>query len=339
MATDTRNASTEAGSGLPGNAPPRENVCRAFRPGYELRASEDGGMPTMVGHFAVFNQWTEINSMWEGNFLERIAPGAFKKTFAENREGMRVLFQHGNDPVVGDKPLGPIQELREDDTGGAYEVPLLDTSYVRDLLPGLEAGLYGASFRFKVMREDIADSPKPSAYNPRGLPERTIREAQVMEFGPVTFPAYAGATAGVRSLTDEFLVARMARNPEQLAQLLSLITKRRFDTEDVGCVSQMLALASEYLSDQDETDDAAAIETMQGVVETLNGLLAGEIAEVEPPEADDEGGRSTPGDEGLVATAPSTPDAASGTSGRSAATSSRGLFLFTEPPAHLKRSE
>jgi len=44
--------------------------------------------------------------------------------------------------------------------------------------------------------------PSRSTFNPDGIPERTITEAQVMEFGPVTFPAYSRATAGVRSLTD-----------------------------------------------------------------------------------------------------------------------------------------
>jgi HK97 family phage prohead protease len=82
--------------------------------------------------------------------MERIAPGAFKKTFREQPRPMRVLFQHGMDPQVGDKPLGPIRDLREDETGAYYEVPLLDASYVRDqVLPGLRAGLYGASFRFR----------------------------------------------------------------------------------------------------------------------------------------------------------------------------------------------
>ena len=97
--------------------------------------------------------------------------------------------------------------LREDELGAAYEVPLLDTSYNRDLLEGLRAGAYGSSFRFKVQREDFNQKPARSTYNPKALPERTIREAKVMEFGPVTFPAYEGATAGVRSLTDWWLEA------------------------------------------------------------------------------------------------------------------------------------
>lgn len=91
--------------------------------------------------------------------------------------------------------------------GAQYEVPLLDTSYVADLIPGLRAGAYGASFRFNVLREDLNESAKASSYNPKGLPERTIREAKVMQFGPVTFPAYEGATAGVRSLSDWWLEA------------------------------------------------------------------------------------------------------------------------------------
>ncbi len=159
-------------------------------------------MPTLTGHFAVFNQPTEINSLYEGNFIERIAPGAFNATFAQDRESMRCLFQHGLDYQSGDKPLGPILTLREDARGPFYEVPLIDAHYVRELLPGLEAGLYGASFCFRVLREDLNERPGVSPDNPKGLPERTLREIQVVEFGPVTFPAYPAATAGVRSLTD-----------------------------------------------------------------------------------------------------------------------------------------
>lgn len=166
------------------------------------------GAPTLHGDFAVFNQWTEIDSVFEGRFLERVAPGAFAQTLARDR--IRVLFQHGRDPQIGDKPLGVPTVLREDELGAFYEVPLLDTAYVRELVPGLRAGAYGASFRFAVRREHVVQSPERSDYNPDGLPERTILEAKVMEFGPVTFPAYEGATAGVRSLTDWYLASAAA---------------------------------------------------------------------------------------------------------------------------------
>ncbi len=188
-------------------SPPRDDLLRvATQPDWELRETSDQGTPpTLVGHFARFNEWTEIDSMFEGHFMERIAPKAFSKTFSENRDNIKVLFQHGHDPQIGDKVLGVPTSLEEDRKGAKYEVPLFDTSYNRDLIPGLKAGAYGASFRFKVIREDFVEEPDPSESNPKGLPERTITEAKVYEFGPVTFPAYSGATAGMRSITMDEL--------------------------------------------------------------------------------------------------------------------------------------
>lgn len=180
-----------------------ESEFRSLDAAEDLYSLEESGeeMPTLVGHFAVFDQWTEINSRFEGQFLERISPGAFDKTFSENRRNMRVLFQHGKDPSVGEQPLGSIAELRSEDAGAYYEVPLF-RGVPQLIVDGLKAGVYGASFRFRSMKEDWNDNPEPSKTNPRGLRERTISEAKVMEFGPVTFPAYEGASAGLRSITD-----------------------------------------------------------------------------------------------------------------------------------------
>src|SRR5262245_130360 len=93
------------------------DVCRDLLRRIDLTRAQlnDNGMPTMVGHFAMFNVWYEINSWYEGRFLERVAPGAFRKTFRENGDRIRVLLEHGYDPSVGDKPLGAPDELREDD--------------------------------------------------------------------------------------------------------------------------------------------------------------------------------------------------------------------------------
>lgn len=195
---------------------PRENLYRGLVEVPELRA-DDGAVDgtLMHGHFAVFDTWTEIHSWYEGDFLERLAPGAFTKTIDENLRNMVVQFDHGFDVHVGDAPLGPIEALREDDFGVYYEVPLLDTDYNRNrVLPLLEGrtmdgrklgSQLGASFRFRVVKDEWVDEPKRSASNPNGLPERTIREVRLMEFGPVVFPAYPEATAKVRSLTDHYL--------------------------------------------------------------------------------------------------------------------------------------
>ena len=259
--------------------PEKRAEFRARPLGYELR--DDGGaMPTLVGHLAVFNEWTEINSVMEGHFLERIDPGAFAKTIKENRGQMRVLFQHGQDPTVGDKPLGPIRSLEADGKGLAYEVPLLDTSYNRDIIAMLESDppVLGSSFRFKVMRESVDRKPMRSDYNPRKLPERTVQEVRMQEFGPVTFPAYAGAKAGLRSLTDRMTAARM-------------------DVEDLSTLAQMILLGTSYIEDQDEPADEANIPVMRDILETLQSLTSVEIAEDEGTELEDEeasDGRNAP---------------------------------------------
>ena len=181
---------------------------------FQLRDSE-APTPTLVGHFARFNEWTEINSRFEGQFLERIAPGAFDKTFAENRRNMRVLFQHGRDANVGEQPLGSIEELRSEPEGAYYEVSLF-RGVPQLILDGLEAGVYGASFRFRAVKEDWNERADESEHNPTGMRERTITEAKVMEFGPVTFPAYEGASAGLRSITDWWLEQDLRRQLEAL---------------------------------------------------------------------------------------------------------------------------
>jgi phage head maturation protease len=158
--------------------------------------------PTLYGHFAVFNTWSEIESLWEGNFMESIAPGAFAKTITDDRAQMRVTLNHGRDPFLGNKVLGRIDQLSEDKTGAAYDVGLY-RGIPELVLEGLRDDAYGASFRFYVMAENFVEKPKPSSYNPRGIPERTITEAMVEEFGPVTFPQYPEASAHLRSLIPQ----------------------------------------------------------------------------------------------------------------------------------------
>lgn len=195
----------------------------------ELRADDDASESTMFGYFSTFGDWYRIDSYFEGTFLECFAPGAYAKTIKEQRPSMVVNFDHGMDPQIGDKPLGPIDVLREDKRGPYYEVPLLDTDYNRDfVLPALQGrtidgrrfgSTLGASFRFRVIAEEWNEEPGKSTHNPDGIPERTITEARVFEFGPVTYPANPAASAGVRSLTDH-LIDRSARRSGRPSPLL-----------------------------------------------------------------------------------------------------------------------
>lgn len=201
---------------------PVDNLVRnVYEPGtVELRASGDTGTGrTMFGHFAVFNRWTEIDSWYEGRFLERISKGAFSRTFAERGDKIRVLYDHGHDPSIGNKPLGAPDVLREDKNGAYYESELFEASYVDDLLPALRAGQLGASFRFRITGEEWAEPTKATSHNPAKLPERTITDVDLYEFGPVTFPAYADASAGVRSGSDQF-IERLLGDEDVLARYI-----------------------------------------------------------------------------------------------------------------------
>lgn len=201
---------------------------RATRADDEDQAA-GSAMPTMVVEFSRFNTWYEIDSWWEGRFLEQTAKGAFRKTIRENRANIRSLYDHGYDFAIGNKVLGTIDDLREDPDSPVGEVGLFDTGYVRELLPGLEAGVYGSSFRFRVIKEKWNKDPGKSDYNPDGLPERTITEVKLFEFGPVTWPANPDSTAGLRcmSLTDSYYERLRSRDPQTVEDLRSRLASVR----------------------------------------------------------------------------------------------------------------
>lgn len=268
---------------------PRESLVRAILPGLEFRDATDGNKPRLSGHFSVFDQWTTIRSSWEGTFLERIAPGAFKKTITENRNRMRVLLNHGKDPQLGDKPLGSIAELREDGTGAYYEVDLFD-GIPPLVMDGLRAGAYGASFRFSVMQEDFVEHPKRSGYNPDGLPERTIKEAAVAEFGPVTFGAYDGATAGVRSLTDRFLLDALAEDPDRLRELVDARRRRTVVTTAPNARVTFTSHGAEVVEETTANENRADVDALKSLTcayEALEEFIAMENDVTDPTDAED----------------------------------------------------
>lgn len=208
-------------------------VVRGVRSAVQVRAADDADtteddvLGTVFGHFSVFDAWYEINSWWEGNFMERTVAGTFVKTIAERRDQIVSAFDHGMDPVIGDKVLGPWRDLSEDKTGGYYEIDLLDTSYNRDLAPALRRGLYGASYRFQTLRDEWEEEPPASDFNPKGLPQRTVKEVRLFELGPVTYPANPAATAGMRGLTDLYYEQLRSRDPERVERLRKRATDLR----------------------------------------------------------------------------------------------------------------
>lgn len=194
---------------------------------------DEDSLGTMDVRFSPFNTWYEINSWWEGRFLERTVPGAFKRTIAQHNDPkqsheMKTLFNHGMDFNIGDKLLGDITASREEADSPVNTVRLWDTSYNRDLLPGLKRNAYGASFMFRVTKESWDREPEASDHNPEGLPERTIKETHTLEAGPVTWPASPTASTSMNSArqrcasgTDAFYEMLARRNPAQVERMRS----------------------------------------------------------------------------------------------------------------------
>ncbi len=185
--------------------PPRTDLVRVINPGPSLRAMAAAGGDsgrTMHGHLLTWDTWVEINDPREGHFMERVLRGATRKTFGDKTP--KVLYDHGWDPTIGRKPLGRITALAEDETGAYFEVELSETSYNADLVALLEDGQLGTSYSFSIPKDRVDYVPNPgvSAHNPMGLPEQTIRELAISEFGPTPLPWNEAATAGVRSRTS-----------------------------------------------------------------------------------------------------------------------------------------
>ena len=156
---------------------------------FETRDSDDDGF-TLEGYGAVFGQATRIDS-WEGTFDEQIDRGAFTKTLSERTPVLQ--FDHGRDPATGSVPIGSIKQIRGDDHGLFVQARLHDNARVEPIRQAIASGAVdGMSFRFQVIRDD---------WDERGeTPLRTLKEVSLLEVGPVVFPAYAGASVGVRSI-------------------------------------------------------------------------------------------------------------------------------------------
>lgn len=188
-------------------APPRDLI-RSVP--FELVRADSGDGLTLEGYAAVFDSPTEINS-WEGNFLETIQRGAFKKTIRDRKPVL--MFDHGQHPMVGQMPLGSIQRIAEDARGLHVVARLSDNWLVQPVRDAIaEGAIDGMSFRFRAIRETWADPPKRG-----GLRTRTLTEVSMSELGPVVMPAYRDTTVAVRGLE------RLLDDPDLRSELLRIL--------------------------------------------------------------------------------------------------------------------
>ena len=161
-----------------------------------FEAGESDGR-TLVGLAVPFNEQTRIDNFFEGTFDEQFRRGAFKRTLSMKTP--KLQFDHGTHPMLGSIPIGHFERLKEIDRGLDVRAPIFDnwmTEPVRDAIR--TEAIDGMSIRFRPIK---VETTEPEARTDGGEVElRTITEAELIELGPVVFPAYEGTSVDVRSL-------------------------------------------------------------------------------------------------------------------------------------------
>lgn len=208
---------------------------RYYATDFELRAS-DTGSKKIVGHASVFNR----TSQNLGGFVEQVAPGAFTKTIQE--ADVRALINHDPNLLLGRNKAGTLT-LSEDNVGLAYEIDPPDTQVGRDWVVSMQRGdISQSSFSFRVIDVEwglTADD----------FPVRTLREVALLDVGPVTFPAYLDADAGVSgraALAD--LAERRSVNLETVLEMVEHGELRDLIADDVKTAKAPVTNATPKLS-------------------------------------------------------------------------------------------
>ena len=158
----------------------------------ELRVirKDDGALPVIEGHAAIFNNDSE-----DMGFIERIKPSAFKD--ALKKSDVRSLFNHDVNIVLGRNKAGTL-ELKEDSKGLFQITHPPDTQLVRDMvLTPIERGdIDQQSFGFTVEKDSWKDLDTDR-------PIRTIEKVkELFDVSVVTYPAYADTSVALRSLAS-----------------------------------------------------------------------------------------------------------------------------------------
>lgn len=183
----------------------------------ETRAAVEGQpeRKQIVGHAVVFNQPT---TLYEGRYLvyrEMIRPGAFTNALKEKQD-VRALFNHDSNFVLGRTKSGTLT-LEQDETGLLSRTDPPDTQTIRDLvLSPIERGdVSGMSFAFTVRAGEkvvTTTDEEGTVTIDRGgevitereegdklVIEREVKDANLFDVSPVTYPAYDGTDVALRS--------------------------------------------------------------------------------------------------------------------------------------------
>ena len=175
---------------------------------FELRQGPTGDGMSFTGYAAVFNSDSEPLP-----FIERIAPGAFKKSL-KGRNTIKMYMNHDSSMLLASTRSKTLR-LQEDSKGLLVEADLPDTSVGRDLSVLMKRGdVDSMSFGFSV-------ASGGDSWSDDGM-TRELRQVRLHEVSVVTgFPAYKATSASVRSL--EVLSQRTGVDADLLAEAITTL--------------------------------------------------------------------------------------------------------------------
>lgn len=158
---------------------------------FQVRAVEDGDGMTFEGYAAVFD--TDSDGPIPGFGVERIAPGAFKRSLGMKRD-IKMFLNHNSDLVLASRKAGTL-DLAEDEIGLKATARLIDTTAGVDTSKNVRAGNVSAmSFGF---------TPDEFKARKDGVDGTIHTRVALWEVSPVTsWPAYAATSATVRHLSE-----------------------------------------------------------------------------------------------------------------------------------------
>ena len=195
------NAAWAIKSAVEGGTPEARDLGKAEKRVHvtNLEVREDGDGMTFEGYAAVFNSDSEPLP-----FIERIEPGAFRKSL-QSRNEIKLLWNHdAGEPLASVR--GGTLKLWEDEVGLRAWAKIANTQRGRDTAELIRSGTIDSmSFGFNVIKDSWSDDGSV----------RTLEQVRVFEISLVSFPAYT-ATAGTVSVREQRNI-----DPDKLADSLA----------------------------------------------------------------------------------------------------------------------
>jgi len=172
---------------------------------HDVEIRSVGDKHLVEGYAALFN----VRSPDLGGFIEQVDRKAFNKTLKES--DVRAVINHDENRLLGRSSAGTLK-VSTDSKGLPYEVLLPDTTYARDLRVLMERqDIRESSFAFRAIDDDWEEDGDVIL--------RTLKEVQLVDVSPVTYPAYLTTTSGLRSNALYGLAHRSGRNVTDLSDV------------------------------------------------------------------------------------------------------------------------